>query len=155
MIFMPNIPPLILKRARALRHRPTKSEEIFWNRVRNRQIPGLKFRRQVPIHGHVVDFACLMHRLIVEIDGGVHRLPEVQVRDQDRDFHLMGLGYHVLRFSDRANLEELETVVGLIEDYVRKRHPLTPPKNPPRHETQSCVAAPRRLHRGHIHHQAP
>jgi very-short-patch-repair endonuclease len=129
---MPDIPKPLLKRARALRHRTTKTEEIFWKRVRNRHISGLKFRRQVPIHGIVVDFACLAHRLVVEIDGGVHLLPEVQVRDQSRDKDLLGYGYHIMRFSDRAILEELETVVGLIEDYVRNRHPLTPDPSPPK-----------------------
>ncbi|MFM1975722.1 MAG: hypothetical protein RL145_568 [Pseudomonadota bacterium] len=129
---MPDIPTPLLKRARAMRQCPTKTEDIFWRRVRNHQIAGLKFRRQVPIRGHVVDFACLAHRLVVEIDGGVHRLPEVQVRGQDRDIHLMGLGYHVMRFSDRAILAELETVVGLIEDYVRNQHPLTPDPSPPK-----------------------
>lgn len=128
---MPDIPPPLLKRARAMRQRPTKTEVIFWKRVRNHQISGLKFRRQVPIHGFVVDFACLAHGLVVEIDGGVHRLPEVQVRDQNRDIDLLSYGYHVMRFSDRAILEELETVVGLIEDYVRNRHPLTPDPSPP------------------------
>ncbi|OYU51974.1 MAG: hypothetical protein CFE27_08920 [Alphaproteobacteria bacterium PA1] len=128
---MPDNPSTLLKRARAMRQRPTKTEEIFWRRVRNHQISGLKFRRQVPIHGIVVDFACLTHRLVVEIDGGVHRLPEVQVRDQDRDINLLGYGYYVMRFSDRAILEELEIVVGLIKDYVRNRHPLTPDPSPP------------------------
>ena len=33
----------------------------------------------------------------------------------------MGRGYYVMRFSDRAIFEDLETVVGLIEDFVRKQ----------------------------------
>lgn len=118
---MPDVPPPLLKRARSLRQRITKSEEIFWKRVRNSQISGLKFRRQVPIHGLVVDFACFSHRLVVEIDGGIHSLSEVQERDQDREAKLKRFGYQVIRFSDRAIFEELETVVGLIEDYVRLR----------------------------------
>ncbi len=118
---MPDVPPPLLKRARSLRQRTTKSEEIFWKRVRNSQILGLKFRRQVPIHGLVVDFACFSHRLVVEIDGEVHGLSEVQKRDRDRDAKLKHFGYRVLRFSDRAVFEELETVVGLIEDFARLR----------------------------------
>lgn len=121
LFIIPDIPPPLLKRARALRQRPTKTEEIFWKRARNHQISGLKFRRQVPILGYVVDFACLTHRLVVEIDGGIHHLPEVQARDHARDIQLMGRGYHVMRFSDRAIFEDLETVVGLIEDFVRKQ----------------------------------
>ncbi|MFN9008571.1 MAG: endonuclease domain-containing protein [Hyphomonadaceae bacterium] len=110
-----------MKRARSLRQCINKSEEIFWKRVRNSQISGLKFRCQVPIHGLVVDFACFSHRLVVEIDGGIHSLSEVQERDQDREAKLKRFWYQVIRFSDRAIFEELETVVGLIEDYVRLR----------------------------------
>ncbi len=123
---MPDVPSPILKRARSLRQHMTRSEEIFWQRVRNRQIGGLKLRRQVPIHGFVVDFACLSNRLVIEIDGGIHSLETVQARDQVRDAKLTSIGFQVMRFSDRAIFEELETVVGLIEDYVRNPYPLTP-----------------------------
>lgn len=87
--------------------------------MRNSQICGLKFRRQVPIQGIVVDFACYSHRLVIEIDGGIHGLSEVQIRDQDRDTKLNHFGYRVMRFSDRAIFEDLETVVGLIEAFIR------------------------------------
>jgi very-short-patch-repair endonuclease len=121
MPIMPDVPAQLLKRARSLRRSATKSEDIFWKRIRNGQISGLKFRRQVPIHGLIVDFACFSHRLVVEIDGGIHGLSEVQQRDQDRDAKLKHFGYRVLRFSDRAIFEELETVIGLIEEFARLR----------------------------------
>jgi very-short-patch-repair endonuclease len=130
MFAIPDVPPLLLKRARSLRQRTTKSEEIFWRRVRNRQIAGLKFRRQVPIQGIVVDFACMSHRLVVEIDGGIHALPEVRARDQHRDAKLLNFGYRVMRFSDRAVFEALETLVGLIENQARKQAPSPPPPLP-------------------------
>ena len=135
-----------------MRQRPTKTEDIFWRRVRNHQISGLKFRRQVPIHGIVVDFACLAHRLVVEIDGGVHRLPEVEVRDQDRDIKLLGYGYYVMRFSDRAILEELETVVGLIEDYMRNRPP-SPPAPLPLRGRGECADSPHQKVRRRMKHK--
>ncbi|WP_395631744.1 endonuclease domain-containing protein [Aquidulcibacter sp.] len=121
MPIMPDVPAQLLKRARSLRRSSTKSEDIFWKRARNGQISGLKFRRQVPIHGLIVDFACFSHCLVVEIDGGIHGLSEVQKRDRDRDAKLKHFGYRVLRFSDRAIFEELETVIGLIEDFARLR----------------------------------
>ena len=33
---------------------------------------GLKFKRQKPIGRYIVDFVCLEHRLIIELDGGQH-----------------------------------------------------------------------------------
>ncbi len=58
---------------------------------------------------------------MVEIDGGIHSLSEVQERYQDREAKLKRFGYQVIRFSDRAIFEKLETVVGFIEVDVRSR----------------------------------
>ena len=40
--------------------------------LRHRQIGGYKFRRQHPVGGYIVDFACLEKKLIIEVDGGQH-----------------------------------------------------------------------------------
>ncbi|WP_348627247.1 DUF559 domain-containing protein [Mesorhizobium sp. M4B.F.Ca.ET.058.02.1.1] len=40
--------------------------------LRNRQLEGLKFKRQVPLDGYILDFVCFEARLIVEVDGGQH-----------------------------------------------------------------------------------
>ena len=45
--------------ARALRKSQTDAEAILWSRLRNRQMAGRKFRRQVPLLGYVADFASL------------------------------------------------------------------------------------------------
>ncbi len=33
---------------------------------------GYKFRRQEPIGGYIVDFACHEKQIIIEVDGGQH-----------------------------------------------------------------------------------
>lgn len=53
-----------------MRRQPTSAEAAFWDLVRDGRVDGLKFRRQQAIGHLVVDFACLPHPLIVEIDGG-------------------------------------------------------------------------------------
>src|SRR5438552_7325108 len=58
--------------ARVMRHEPTDAERRLWSRLRNRQVGGFKFRRQVPIAGYIVDFYCLQRKLAVELDGGQH-----------------------------------------------------------------------------------
>ncbi len=59
--------------ARQLRASQTDAETVLWNRIRNRQIDGHKFARQVPMLGYICDFACREKRLVVEeVDGGQH-----------------------------------------------------------------------------------
>ena len=53
------------ERARQLRQDATIPERILWNRLRNGQLGGLKFRRQQPIGPYVADFFCESARLVV------------------------------------------------------------------------------------------
>ena len=70
--------PTILTRARELRRGQTPQEQKLWQRLRNKQLYGLKFRRQHPIHRFILDFYCHQHGLVVEIDGHGHANPEQQ-----------------------------------------------------------------------------
>jgi very-short-patch-repair endonuclease len=81
--------------ARRLRRAPTYSEQQLWKVLRR---TDLHFRRQAPLGPYVVDFVCHQHRLIVELDGGVHDLPAVAARDVQREAWLTGRGYRVMRF---------------------------------------------------------
>lgn len=58
------------RRARRLRAEQTGAEQVFWSMVRGRGVDGLKFRRQAPVAGFIVDFLCAELRLIIEFDGG-------------------------------------------------------------------------------------
>ena len=58
--------------ARGLRKRQTDAERVLWNKLRNKQMEGVKFRRQQPIGSYIVDFVSLERKLIIEIDGGQH-----------------------------------------------------------------------------------
>ena len=82
--------------ARSLRRRSSASERDFWALLRHRRLEGLKFRRQVPVGPYVVDFVCLRHQLIVELDGPFHD----GVRDAERDAYLRSEGFRILRFGE-------------------------------------------------------
>jgi hypothetical protein len=57
-------PPLLAcDRARALRAAQTEVERSLWQRLRNRQLNGAKFRGQHPIGSYIADFFCLDARL--------------------------------------------------------------------------------------------
>jgi very-short-patch-repair endonuclease len=66
------VPQELKNRARELRSNQTDVEAKLWRRLRDRQVFGVKFRRQYPIGSYIVDFCCPTLRLIVELDGGQH-----------------------------------------------------------------------------------
>jgi very-short-patch-repair endonuclease len=64
--------PAVRQQAKELRKSMTNAEELLWQRLRNRNWRGLKFRRQCPIGPFIADFYCAQFRLVIEIDGGIH-----------------------------------------------------------------------------------
>lgn len=92
----------------------TGVEAILWSMLRNRQLDGLKFRRQAPVAGAIADFACHEIRLIIELDGGVHDLHEA--RDAVRDERLRLAGYTVLRFRNT----EFSKNPAVVTDAIRR-----------------------------------
>jgi very-short-patch-repair endonuclease len=61
---------------RSLRRAMSPPEVVLWRCLRRRQLGGHRFRRQHPLGSYIVDFVCLERRLIVEVDGSHHGLPE-------------------------------------------------------------------------------
>jgi very-short-patch-repair endonuclease len=84
--------------ARSLRATETSAEELLWRELRNRRLDGWKFRRQMPIAGHVVDFACVSAKLTIEVDG-VQHLDQVE-QDAERTAKIGSAGYFELRFTN-------------------------------------------------------
>ena len=66
------LPPEILNRCRNLRKDDTGAEKRLWSFLRNRQLNNLKFRRQYPVEGYILDFYCHDAHLAIEVDGGGH-----------------------------------------------------------------------------------
>ena len=86
------------ERARALRRRMSDGERKLWQALRERQVDGLRFRRQHPIGKYIADFVCLEKRLVVEVDGAQHTEAVQAAHDAERDQWLRAEGYCVLRF---------------------------------------------------------
>lgn len=101
-------------RAREMRHEPTPAEDALWKHLRGRGLNGAKFRRQHAIDRFIVDFVCVEHQLIVEVDGSIHELPDQQVYDANRQTHLEALGYRILRFTNGEVLKSVEAVLEVI-----------------------------------------
>ena len=101
-------------RARALRKQATDAERLLWKRLRSRQLEGHKFRRQTPVGPYVVDFLCLEHSLVIELDGGQHA--DQKEKDEERTKRLAGWGFRVLRFWNNEVLSNTEGVLQVIRD---------------------------------------
>jgi very-short-patch-repair endonuclease len=71
--------------ARNERATANEFENTLWEWIRNRQIHGQKFRREVPIPPYTANFCCLAPRLIFGIDGAEHFANEGRKRDPIRD----------------------------------------------------------------------
>ena len=102
--------------ARRLRGNQTDAETVLWNRIRNRQIDGHKFVRQMPIDNYICDFVCREWLLIMEVDGGQHN---ESAADAIRDRRLNEEGYKVLRFWNNDVLGNLEGVLITIQTALR------------------------------------
>jgi very-short-patch-repair endonuclease len=107
-----------IERARELRREQTKAERRLWAVLRGRQLCGFKFRRQHSVDRYVADFLCLEAKLIIELDGGQHYSEDGMKRDEIRDNYLAGLGFTVLRFSDRDVLKNMDGVLQRIYEHL-------------------------------------
>ena len=99
-------------RARQLRKNLTDAERLLWRKLRLWQLDGFKFRRQQPLGGYIVDFACLEKRLVIEIDGGQHA--QQANYDTERDAWLREQRFVVLRFWNNDVLKNIDGVLEVI-----------------------------------------
>lgn len=98
-------------KAQFLRKNETKSEKILWEKLRNNQLKGLKFRRQHPIGLYIADFYCHKLKLIIEVDGEYHNLPEQIEKDKERTQILESNGLQLIRFTNNEIQKNLEKTV--------------------------------------------
>ena len=101
-----------------LRISMTKAETVLWEELRSKQFMGLKFRRQHPIERFIVDFYCHKHKLVIELDGGIHNLPEVANNDKNREEELKDLGLNILRFTNEEVLKHTQVTLSKIAQYI-------------------------------------
>ncbi len=119
----------LLKRARELRNSMTKAEILLWSKIRSKHILGLKFRRQQPVLNYIVDFYCDSLKLIIEVDGYIHSLPEYNEYDKNRENILKNHGFRVLRFTNDEVEFEIELVMKKLYSYLLKTFPELSPDN--------------------------
>jgi very-short-patch-repair endonuclease len=104
--------------ARRRRKTMPLASRILWQRLRAGRISGHKFRRQHPIGGYIVDFACLKQKLVIELDSGARPTDETQQRDRRRMLDLMHEGWTVLRLAESDVFNRLEQVIATVARHL-------------------------------------
>ena len=99
-----------------MRREPTPSEALLWERLRGRQL-GVKFRRQHIVHPHVTDFCAPTVKLIIEIDGAVHRGDRL-IADAHRDADLERAGFRIIRVKAWMVERHIDVVLAVIRAAV-------------------------------------
>jgi very-short-patch-repair endonuclease len=116
--------PAARRAAGSLRRNMTPAEKRLWWHLRKRvPLVGTSWRRQVPLGSYVVDFCCLKHRLIIEVDGPSHSFDVQEARDASRDEALKGQGFRVLRFTNHTVLADIDTVMDTVHAHLAEIAP--------------------------------
>jgi len=120
--------PIHYEFSRRLRKESTPEESRIWELLRNRKFHKLKFTRQYPILisnkieqkiFFIADFYCASLKLILELDGGIHK--NQIAYDIDRDRILNEMGYKVIRIKNEIIHEDPYRALKIIEELIKGR----------------------------------
>ena len=117
--------PTLKQRRRNLRRDQTNAEKILWQRLRNRQLCGMKFFRQFSVGPYVLDFHCPKSNLAIELDGGQHAEDEKREYDKYRSEYLKSHGIEVVRFWNNEVMMNIDGVLIRITERITPSVPLT------------------------------
>ena len=104
--------------ARAMARNMTMPERILWSRLKENKL-GVRFQKQKPACGYILDFFCSVASLCVECDGPTHLTQKSY--DANRDIVLLQHGILTMRFTAQEIVNNTNAVVALINDKMRKR----------------------------------
>ena len=117
----------LVSNARILRKTMTPEEKHLWYDFLKR-LP-FNTRRQHNIENFIVDFYIAEKKIVIEVDGRQHLLPEHKEADKQRDDALMAWGISVLRYSNDSIRTNFNTVVeDVLQHLGLSIHDLKPPK---------------------------
>lgn len=102
--------PSVFEKAKLLRESMTDAEKELWKLLSNNKFMGLRFRAQHPLYRFSADFYCHSIKLVIEVDGGIHNLPENKEYDIQRSAELEKWEIEVFRFTNEQIQNDLKTV---------------------------------------------
>ena len=110
-----NAKPHIFEKAKILRDNMTSSEKRLWEYLRGKKMLNLRFRPQHPIDIFIADFYCHPLKLVIEVDGGIHKSRDQKEYDLNREAELNSWGIKVIRFTNEAVEHNIGFVISEIE----------------------------------------
>ena len=114
------------------RSNPTEAENILWQVVRGKKLNSYKFRRQHIIGSYIADFVCISQKLVIEVDGLIHQIPENLISDEERTIELNKLGFEVIRFKNEEVINNTDTVLNnILSKLTEKSKKESGSENPP------------------------
>ena len=99
----------LVPNARTLRKNMTPEEKHLWYDFLKR-LP-LNVRRQHNIENYIVDFYIAEKKIVIEVDGRQHLLPDEKSADKQRDIALSKWNIRVLRYSNDSIRNNFNAVV--------------------------------------------
>ena len=107
---------MTFEKAKSLRQKMTLGEKLLWERLKGKKLFNLRFRRQHPINMYIVDFYCHAARLVIEIDGEIHKFQKDY--DEARTEDLISFGLMILRFKNYEVEHHLDSVIEKIKHTI-------------------------------------
>ena len=107
-------------KAQFLRRNETKAEKLLWEKLRNNQLGGLKFRRQHPVNIYIADFYCHKFKLIIELDGDYHNQEEQKQKDEVRTEVLRLNDLKIIRFKNEEVEQNINQVLTTIKNKIEQ-----------------------------------
>jgi very-short-patch-repair endonuclease len=89
-------------------------------------------RRRVNIGPYIVDFLCREHKIVIELDGGIHNRTEQKEHDTHRDNYLREFGYQIMRIQNESVHKNLKLVLQNIHSFIQNNTQQTAPSPPER-----------------------
>ena len=113
-------PSDLFSKAQFLRRNETIAEKLLWEKLRNNQLEGLKFRRQHPVNIYIADFYCHKFKLIIELDGDYHNQEEQKQKDEVRT-EVLGLNdLKIMRFKNEEVEQDINQVLITIKNKIEQ-----------------------------------
>ncbi len=69
---------------------------------------------------YIVDFVALSERLVVEVDGGIHRAAGHREADARRQRTIEAMGFRVLRIEAEVVEGDVKRAVGMVREALRQ-----------------------------------
>lgn len=113
--------PIHFELAKKLRNNQTEAELYLWDNLQRLIYLNIRFKRQHPVLYFIADFYCHKAKIIIEVDGGYHDIPEQYLYDRNRENALNELGLKVVRFTNEEVLNSIEKVLKTIEKEIKER----------------------------------